>query len=177
MSKTFRNTLLALSFIYLALGVVLIIWPIESRMAICYVLGAACAVYGVVRIFAYFKDGGALSSMGLALGVSAVVLGLALIFAAKAIIAIFGVIIGVAILTDSILRLQLAFNLKRAGTRGWATVLIFAALMLVLGVVLLFDPFAGAAAATVLTGVSLAVDGILNLVSVIMAAPTLGKIN
>ena len=172
MSKTFRNAMLILSLAYLALGLVLTLWPIQSRLVLCYILGAAFVLFGAVRIVAYFTGRGDLAGMGLALGAASVALGLVLLLAAKAVVAVFGVLVGVAILADSILRMQLGFNLRRAGGRGWGAVLILAGLMLILGVVLLFDPFAGAAAATVLTGVALAVDGALNLISVIVAART-----
>ena len=47
MSKAFRNTLLAISLTYIVLGLIQILWPVGSRMVICYIMGAAlrCSAY------------------------------------------------------------------------------------------------------------------------------------
>ena len=47
MSKGFRNTLLAISLVYILLGLIQIIWPVGSRLVICYILGAALIIYGI----------------------------------------------------------------------------------------------------------------------------------
>ena len=77
--------------------------------------------------------------------------------------AIFGVIIGIAVIADSIIRLQAALGAKHFGSDNWKLYMLFAVIMLVIGVVLLFDPFAGANAAMIISGIVMMCDGILGI--------------
>jgi uncharacterized membrane protein HdeD (DUF308 family) len=56
---------------------------------------------------------------GVALGITFVVLGLFLLFKANAVVAVLAAIIGVAIIIDSIMRLQISLNLSRFSGGGW----------------------------------------------------------
>ncbi len=171
MSKAFRNTLLAISLTYIVLGLIQILWPVGSRMVICYIMGAALTLFGIYHIVRYF---GADTSymfpgMGLALGVACTVTGILMIICAKAIVAIFGVVLGIAVISDSILRMQLSFNMMRIGIGRYIPVMVFAFVMLTAGIVMLFNPIKSAAAATTVMGVCMMVDGIMNIISVIFA--------
>ena len=117
MSKAFRNTLLAISLTYIVLGLIQILWPVGSRMVICYIMGAALTLFGIYHIVRYFSADTSymFPGMGLALGVACTVTGILMIICAKAVVAIFGVVLGIAVISDSILRMQLSFNMMRFG--------------------------------------------------------------
>ncbi len=51
MSKAFRNTLLAISLTYIVLGLIQILWPVGSRMVICYIMGAALTLFGICLLY------------------------------------------------------------------------------------------------------------------------------
>ena len=110
MSKAFRNTLLAISLTYIVLGLIQILWPVGSRMVICYIMGAALTLFGIYHIVRYFSADTSymFPGMGLALGVACTVTGILMIICAKAVVAIFGVVLGIAVISDSILRMQLS---------------------------------------------------------------------
>lgn len=78
MSKAFRNTLLAISLTYIVLGLIQILWPVGSRMVICYIMGRALTLFGIYHIDALLQRGYELyvSGMGLALGVACTVTGI-----------------------------------------------------------------------------------------------------
>ena len=171
MSKAFRNTLLAISITYIVLGLIQILWPIGSRMVICYILGAALTLFGIYHIVRYFAadTGYMFTGMGLALGVASTVGGILMLKCAKAVVALFGVVLGIAVISDSILRMQLSFNMMRCGIKRYIPVMVFAFVMLAAGVVMLFNPIKSAAAATTVMGVCMMIDGIMNIISVIFA--------
>ena len=74
-----------------------------------------------------------------------------------------------AVISDSILRMQLSFNMMRFGIGRYILVMVFAFVMLTAGIVMLFNPIKSAAAATTVMGVCMMVDGIMNIISVIFA--------
>ena len=56
------------------------------------------------------------------------------------------------------MKLNISLKLKNAGSKNWGIYLIIALVMLAIGVVLLFDPFKAANAATVVAGVVLVIN-------------------
>ena len=169
MSKTFKTTMIAIAVLYIVIGLILIVWPEQSRLVICYVLGAAALLYGIYRILAYFSRENleAVMQFSVAIGVACALAGVILLFRADFVAAAFGVIIGLSLVVDSVLRLQTALDIRRLGGAHWMPVLICALAMLVLGAVLLFNPFAAVLTATIVGGVSLVIDGVLTLWSVV----------
>lgn len=168
MSKSIRNALFAVSAIYMLLGLALVIWPMESRKIICYILGGVLLAFGLFRVAGYFfrKDTAQGMRFDVAIGIFNVLIGLFLLCKAETVLAVLGIIVGVAILSDSILKLQMALDIRRMGGARWLALLISALVMLAVGAFLVFNPITGVAAATVATGVSLIIDGAANFWSV-----------
>lgn len=170
MTNPFQKAMMATSIIYMVLGLILIIWPDQARQIICYLLGAAALLYGAYRIIDYFarnqlSEGGV--QIGVALGIACAVLGLFLLFKANTVVAVLAGVIGVAVVIDSILRLQIALNLRRMSATGWLALLITALVTLVFGVLLLFNPFSAVKVATIVAGAALLVDGAFTLWSLL----------
>ena len=166
MSKSFQKTMLITSIVYIVIGLLLIIWPDAARQIIIYALGAAALLYGGYRIVDFFVRKEHLSGtiqIGVALGIGCLLLGLFLIFKAAVVVALLAAIIGVAVIIDSVLRLQVALNLRHAGVKNWLLLLVTALLTLVFGILLLFNPFTAIKVATIIAGVSLLIDGGFSL--------------
>ena len=161
MSKTFKLTMFVLSILYVLMGLAMVIWPTESRLVICYAAGAASIIYGIIRIILYFahKDKADKFQFGVAIGLATVIVGVILLFRANAITAIFAVIAGAVIIVDSIVKLQMALDIRRLGSGRWPVSGIGALIMLIFGVVLLFDPFAGVEVSVICAGVTLILNG------------------
>lgn len=171
MSKTFRNTVLGISIAYIIAGLVQILWPLGSRLAICYIIGAALTIFGIYHIARYFSGNAdyLFALTGLALGAGTAVAGILLLICAKAVVAIFGVLMALAIIAASILRLQLSFNMMRMGNAKSLPVMIFSLVMLVAGVIMLFAPIESVSLAATLTGICMLADGIMSIISLAFA--------
>lgn len=171
MTKKYFTTMIVLSILYILIGAVLIIWPEQSRLVLCYILGGGALIYGAYRIITFFlgKDAATGVQFGMAIGAAAVVIGLFLLFKANAVTQVLAMIVGIGVLIDSVLRIQLAFNIRRMGGRDFLPILLCALCMVVLGGLLLFNPFTVVATATIIAGVTLVIDGALTLWSYIEA--------
>ena len=169
MSKKYAGVLTAAAIAYIIIGLILIVWPTESRLVICYALGALLVLYGAYRIIDYFVSNGAGEPVqfGAAVGIGCATAGVLLLFRANAVVAVFGVVVGVALAIDSVLRLQLALDIRRMGGGHWFPVLICAIVMLIIGGMLIFNPFEIVTTATIIAGVALALDGVLTIWSLI----------
>lgn len=166
MTNPFQKAMLVTSIVYMVLGLILIVWPDQARQIICYALGAAALLYGAYRIVDYFArhehmEGGV--QFGVALGIACAVIGLFLLFKANTVVAVLAAIIGVAVIIDSILRLQISLNLRRVTGGGWVALFVTAVVTLVFGILLLFNPFTAVKVATIVAGASLLADGVFTL--------------
>ncbi|HIU34706.1 MAG TPA: DUF308 domain-containing protein, partial [Candidatus Pullichristensenella excrementigallinarum] len=78
-------------------------------------------------------------------------------------IAILPMLMGIMIVVDSLMRLQSVLILRRLGAINWGLQLVQVVLTLVLGVLLVINPFAGMSAVVMVMGAFLLADGIANL--------------
>lgn len=169
MKNPFQKAMFISSIVYILLGLLLILWPDQARRIVCYLLGAAALAYGAYRIIDYFarKQEASSVQVGVALGIALAVIGLFLLFKADAVVAALAAIIGVAIIIDSIMRLQISLNLRRFSGGGWMPLFVTALVTLIFGVLLLFNPFGAVRVATIVAGASLIVDGAFTLWSLL----------
>ena len=105
-----------------------------------------------------------------AIGLFCVVLGALMLWRAPALTDVLSVMIGLLVLVDSVFKLQVAVDSRRMGAHSWWVTLVCTVVCLVLGVLLVFNPFNGKQVLTIMMGVSLIVDGVQNLCTVVYAA-------
>ena len=79
-------------------------------------------------------------------------------------------------LIDALLKIQIAIDARRFGLGKWWLILAWAIPSGVLGFVLLFRPSENVRVLTVLLGVSLVAEGVLNLITVLTAVRRTQKI-
>ena len=85
------------------------------------------------------------------------------------VVALLAAIIGVGVIVDSVLRLQIALNLRHVGGKYWVMLLVTALVTLGFGILLLFNPFTAVKVATIVAGVFLLIDGGFTLFGVLQA--------
>lgn len=163
--KEAKRAYMILSGIFMLVGLCLTIWPEISIVTFCCVLGGLCVIYGIIRLVGYFsKDRYRLAfQFDLALGIFVLVFGIILLFHPRPIIALLPVVIGLYIAIDSVFKLQTALDAKRFGMPRWWLMLILAIVAGGFGILLVFNPFEGAALFMRLIGITLIIDGIQNL--------------
>nr|WP_317283448.1 DUF308 domain-containing protein [uncultured Sellimonas sp.] len=132
-----------LPFIYLVLGLVLLIKPAELTHLFCVILGITALLYGGVRLFLYYQDHkeGAAFRMDLMIGVILLIIGIISLVKSEIILSILPFILGIVIVLDSIRILQHALGLRKLLFEQWWISLIMAFVLLILGIVLITNPF------------------------------------
>ncbi|MEG3073820.1 MAG: DUF308 domain-containing protein [Ruthenibacterium sp.] len=165
-AKEYKKSFLLVSLCYIALGVVLLVYPALSIQAVCYVLGGVTALYGLVQLIAYFMqtDFGEVYRLTFVSGVILIGAGVYVIAQPLVIAKILPLLIGLAIVLDSLIKLQNTIDLKRLGAQTWWVALILSVITATLGSMLLFCPWAKALSFQFI-GASLVIDGAVNLFS------------
>ena len=160
---------IVISFVLCGFGIMLIVNPEISLAAFGVFTGVCLIVFGAVKIIGYLsKDLYRLAfQYDLAFGILMIALGIMVILEPNNVIDTICVAIGIAFLTDGLLKVQIAIDARRFGIKQWWLVLSMAILAVIVGVVLVFRTAESVNTLMLLLGISLLADGILNLTTVL----------
>ena len=108
--KRIKWSYVVLSAMFLLLGIYLVVNPETSLIMICRILGAAMAVFGVMKIVLYFirEVEGVAIRFDFAVGLFCIILGALMLWRAPALTDVLSVMIGLLVLVDSVFKLQVA---------------------------------------------------------------------
>ncbi len=168
---------IVLSILICALGITLIAVPDFSLSLLCWIGGSLLILFGVIKILGYVsKDLYRLAfQFDLAFGILLIVLGLILILRTDAMVSILCILLGISILADALLKIQIAIDSKAFGIPQWWLILCVAILTGVIGFLLLLRPYESAKIVMILLGISFLAEGILNLITVLTAVKIFWK--
>lgn len=154
-----------MSVVFCVVGILFMVWSDVSTVALGYALGGAMIVFGIIKIVGYFsKDLFRLAfQYDLELGIVLTVLGVIVLTKPFDVMNFIFIAMGIAILTDSLFKARIAYDAKRFGITVWWMILALAIVSGVIGVMLIIRPWESARMLTVLLGISLLSDGVLNL--------------
>ena len=156
--KQFSKSYILVSALYVVLGIVLCVWPNTSLKMICYGLGFVMVVLGITYGIIYFtkENLAGFLQMDLVIGIICLAFGV-FILLNPTFLATVGAVV----------KIQSALNMRRLKFEKWYGVLICALVIIVLGIVLLCNPFKKESYMVLYIGLCLILDGITNLVSLI----------
>lgn len=153
------------------LGGVLIAVPDFSAALLCRLVGVTMLLFGAVKIIGYCsKDLYRLAfQYDLAFGILLIALGGILLFRPDTMVQIICIIMGVCVLADALLKIQISIDSKAFGLEKWWLILVAAILTGVAGFLLVLRPMESARAVMILLGVTLITEGLLNLTTILTA--------
>ena len=165
--KQFSKSYILVSALYVVLGIVLLVWPTASVKMICYGLGFVMVVLGITYGVIYFtKDNLAgFLQMDLVIGIVCLAFGVFILLNPTFLATVLPFAMGIILLLGAIVKIQSSLNMKRLHFGRWYLVLICALLIIVLGIVLLCNPFQSERYMIFYIGCCLILDGLINLVS------------
>ena len=143
-------------------GLVLLLIPGTLNKLIGILIGVALLAVGIIAIVKYIKEKDNGNSLNLVSGILYSVLGVIIIIYPYSIINLVTICLGVYLVINGLLKLKLSFVLKRI-TDKWIGTLIMGIITVILGVVLIFNPFAGITI-TKLAGAFLVVVAVFDLI-------------
>lgn len=160
---------IVMSVMFCIAGALFIALPDISITMIGISMGIAMIVFGIVKLVGYFsRDLFRLAfQFDLELGILLLVLGLVVLIRPDDLMTFICIALGISILTDGLFKVQIALDSKRFGIKSWWVILALAVVTGTIGVFLIFRSAKSAQFLTVLLGVSILAEGILNLYTVI----------
>lgn len=164
------------SVFYIAFGLCLLIVPDQTVNIICKVIfGLLMIVVGIYHIVIYAAEKWKATILDLFTGVIVLVLGVFLFFTPQIVIKIFPYLLGSFVLVDSIWKLKGCKRLKKVEQWQWKILLVVSIIFVVLGLGILFIPFASVSKMLLTCGCILTTDGAVDIVMLIMLKVCLKK--
>ncbi len=169
--RTAKIGYIAISAVLCALGIFLIAVPGFSASVLGIICGIILIVFGAVKLIGFFsKDLYRLAfQYDLAFGLLLIVLGIMMLLHPESLMNFICITMGISILADGLFKIQIAMDSKKFGIRRWWLILVFAVLAGIGGVLLILRPSESSLVLTVMIGISLLTEGILNLSTAITA--------
>lgn len=160
-----------ISVLLCILGVALITVPDFSASLFCRIGGILLILFGIVKIIGYFsKDIYRLAfQYDLAFGILVIALGVILLFRTNIMMNVICVFLGICILADALLKIQISIDSKTFGLRKWWLILAAAVITGVAGFLMVLRPTESIRVLMILLGAGLFLEGILNLITILTA--------
>ena len=160
--KKLKTNVIISSALCIVIGIVLVIWPDLTMEIACLAIGAVLLIAGIMRLITYFtaRDGSVYSQLNLIFGIVLIVVGALILWQWDKVLEIVPIIVGIVIVIHGINDLRQTLALHKNEYDKWWVALILGLLTVILGVLLILNPFAALDTVVILIGIFLIFDGI-----------------
>lgn len=155
----------------IAIGILLFLFPEPTLVVLCYVVGGIAVVAGVVRMVRNLKQDHTypvIFQNEQIFGLFTVGTGLFLLFAPRTVMGILPFLFAVVLAGFGIANILRALDAKQAGIAQWAVLLALSILTVILGGVVLFNPFKILTVAVKIAGTGLMYEGVSDIATVLL---------
>ena len=176
--KQLKWNLILLAVIFIALGIVLILWPGATMKTICYLLAAMLLAIGVVSLINYLRKdiSGIIYRYDLVVGLCAILGGILVIVKVDKLTDLIPAVLGFLVTMSGIMKMQNSVDMLRLGHGTWHVAFAMAIVNIVAGIVLLMNPFEAAQILIMCLGIALVYSGITDLYVTISISRRLSRL-
>lgn len=157
--------------IMVVLGLVLVIWPHILGVMLCYLLGGALILMGVIQLVVFLRGErlGFYNKFSMFMGIVLVLLGIWICTQPRIVLSIIPVVVGIIVVLHGLMDLQYTLDIRRTGNTKWWIALVAAIITLVVGLLLVFNPFTAYEVTMILLGIAMLYDGGSDLLLLVFA--------
>ncbi len=173
--KNFKLTSAIFSIFCIIFGILLIIFPEITKLTLLYVFGAGIIILGIIEIVNYFIYGYEL--FGFWFGIFDFIFGLLLISSVRILteLNVLAFLFGTIFIFSALIKIQRSLNYKKFGAKNWWVETIFGAIFLLLGMIIIINPFSETVL-NIFLGSCIIINGIMDLITLIMVTNKLKQI-
>ena len=149
-------------------GLVLVFLPAVSNKVVGIIIGVIFLIFGINAIYKYFhRDGAKIYSLNIVFGVLYSILGVVIILYPYSVMSFVTVCLGLFVIINGATKINYGIWLKRGSEDSWLVTLVTGIFLVVLGIMLVFNPFS-ALTLTQISGAFLMIVGVLNVSDTIL---------
>lgn len=164
--KTKEIKSILISILLIALAVFLMMKPLEIVSTLIKVIGMCVLICGVFDFLNYFfkKEDAVLFNYGLFRGIMEITVGILFVFKYNLLITLFPSLLGLMIVFINIFKLQTSLDFKEVENSNYLTGVIISSLSIILGIIILINPFGAVETVVIISGVVLLVSELVNII-------------
>lgn len=170
-----NKTSIIFSIIFMLLGLFLILKPEDAIHLLSYALGMILLIWGLVSIVKFFsnKESQNYLEFSFIVGVFVFIFGVIILIKPNTIANIIPLLLGIWMLINGVTKLSYSLSINRNNPAPGS--IIVSGLIIICGILLIFNPFSGAKALTQIIGGTLILYSILDLIECITIKSTVNK--
>lgn len=163
--KKYERESILISALLIIVAIFLIAKPGIALSTVVTLFAIVFLVDGIINIIAYMMEDAEIRAFSneLMMGILLVILGFIILLNQPLFISILPIMIGIWIFIKSIMKFQLAINLKSAVAERWGLLLVSSILMGILGVLIIANPFEAIFTLTRFIGIMMLVAEVINI--------------
>ncbi len=171
MKKTINQTLwisIISSVLFCLFGIILITNPEKSLTMIAYGISILLIANGIYQLIMGYHDISFTLLDGFSGGLLSIILGILILVKPNALTIMIPIAIGLWFIVSSAYKLRIAIALRSTNQPIWLTVFIMAVLMMICGVILLFNPMSGVVTITRVIGILAVIYACIDIIDAII---------
>ena len=163
--KKYEKESILISALLIIVAIFLIAKPGIAISTVVTIFAIVFLVDGIINIIAYIMEDAEIRAFSneLMMGILLVILGLIILLNQPLFISILPIMIGIWIFIKSIMKFQLAINLKSAVAERWGLLVVSSILMAILGILIIANPFEAIFTLTRFIGIMMLVAEVINI--------------
>lgn len=168
--KNMKISYFLAAILYIALGVILLVWPNTTGSIVCFTFGSVLLAYGIITVISFFVHDSRLGSFRfeLVLGIVCTAVGILFLLRPDIVLSIFPIILGIYIVIDALLNLKRALELHSMLYPRWWIALTLSLVSVALGILILIRPGMTAEVLIMVIGVVFIYNGLSDLWALFM---------
>ena len=181
--KRVKINAIVIAVLLCGFGTIFLLEPTKTSEAVCFLLAAFLGILAIsyfVRFFRALKDTDYVGNE-MSIGIAILIVAIFLFLQAKQFRNVVPIILGFLVVFDSTSKLQNSYYLKRADSNKWSSILILSLVNLLVGILLLWNPFfplpQSLPKLMVALGIALLFSGVSDLVMIIVMVKEMKKQN
>lgn len=161
--QNFRWSFVLTALSLLALGIILLLYPVTAMRLLCNMVAAILLLFGRTKIIAFIREKDRRFSLELLIGIVTAALGLFILISPSSVLHAIQIILGLTIIIDSLLGIRRALALRAMGMKWWTAQLVVSIAAIVFALLLMIWREIFGDARVIVMGVLLIFQGICDL--------------
>lgn len=175
--KSLKWNMVIMAVLTVVMGIALIVNPDAAAITICKLLGWIIFISGVVSVIFYLRGARSIwETSALILAIIGIVLGVYIIRSPEVIVKFLGYLLAGILLVHGVNDVREAFTVRGYQDEHWGITLVLGIISILLGALILWNPFSSAAVLMTIIGIALVYDGVTDLLIVLRVAKFAKKI-
>ena len=155
---------MVVDFLTVILGLFLIANPSVGAESTLMLIGILLVITGIYSIIKFIMNSRSIFRFELIFGVLSLIAGCFAFFKPFAVASLLAILVGVWLIVSSLIKLSIAIELKKNNEESWIFDLTVAILTLILGVLILINPFKGYMGLTIYIGIMIIIYSAMDII-------------